>query len=234
MNKKELYAQSGVAMTCRSFKEYEEMFELDVATLAKKAILDIAAGASSFTSELNQRGCNAIAADPMYRLSTEEINILGEEEMRIASQKLSKSENLFVWDYYQNLENHERIRKMSLKQFIASYKNDKSKTMYVPANLPRLPFEKDVFSSVFCNHFLFLYEAQFDYTFHLKAMKELIRVTQRNGSIYVYPLVGFNDEVYSHLKELIQEVEKTGASVEMIETAFRFLPSATHFLKITK
>lgn len=234
MNKKELYAQSGVAMTCRSYAEYEDMFMLRDELLAKESVLDIAGGASSFTAELHQRGCKAIAADPLYRLSTQEISTLGEEEMKIAAHKLSKNENLFVWNYYHNLEHHEDIRKHSLNQFLASYKNDKNKTTYVPTSLPSLPFDNDKFSLVLCNHFLFLYEAQFDYTFHLEAIEELIRVTEKGGSVCIYPLVGFNDDVYPRLDELIQKINKTGASAETVETNFRFLPSATHFLKITK
>jgi hypothetical protein len=51
MNKmSEFYEQVGVAMTCRSFTEYEKMFVLKKEDLDQGSILDIAAGAASFTA----------------------------------------------------------------------------------------------------------------------------------------------------------------------------------------
>lgn len=234
MIKTELYAQSGVAMTCRSYEEYEEMFMLEQNLLGKGFILDIASGASSFTAELNQRGYKAIAVDPLYKLSSEEIGSLGRKEIKIASQKLSKNENLFVWNYYNSKEHHDEIRNRSLNQFLDSYRRDKNKEKYIPATLPSLPFDNDTFSLVFCNHFLFLYQEQFDYKFHLEAIKEMIRVTKKGGLVCIYPLVGFKDEIYPYLDELIKTLNKIGVIAEIDETNFRFLPSAIHFLKIHK
>jgi hypothetical protein len=114
-------------MTCRSYEEYQEMFMLEQDFLGKGTILDIASGASSFTAELNQRGFKAMAVDPLYKLSIEEIGSLGRKEIKIASQKLSQNENLFVWNYYNSLEHHDDIRNCSLNQFINSYKRDEKK-----------------------------------------------------------------------------------------------------------
>jgi SAM-dependent methyltransferase len=234
MNQIELYAQTGVAMTCRSYQEYEQMFMLDQDLISKGLVLDVASGASSFTAELNRRGYSAVAVDPLYRLSSEEIGELGQTEINTAIRKLSEKENLFVWDYYDSLENHLKIRNHSLNHFLKAYERDINKEKYIPAELPSIPFGNDVFSLVLCNHFLFLYQEQFDYQFHLNAIEELIRVTKKGGTICIYPLVGFKDEVYPELNELIKSLNKNGVTAEMVETKFRFLPSATHFLKINK
>jgi len=234
MSKTELYTQTGVAMTCRSYEEYQEMFMLEQHVFGEGKILDIASGASSFTAELNKRGYNAIAVDPLYHLSSEEIGTLGKNEMNIASHKLSQNENLFVWNYYKNLEHHDEIRNRSFKQFINSYKSDENKDQYIPAKLPNLPFDDGTFSHVFCNHFLFLYQAQYDFQFHLAAIQEMVRITKKGGSIFIYPLVGFKDELYPHLEELIEVLNADGVQSNTKETNFRFLPSATHFLKIDK
>ncbi len=45
------YEQIGVAMTCRSYEEYERMFACDFGGSKLGAILDIAGGASSFTAD---------------------------------------------------------------------------------------------------------------------------------------------------------------------------------------
>ena len=234
MCKTELYAQSGVAMTCRSYQEYKEMFMLKEGLLSNGRILDIASGASSFTAELNQKGYEAIAVDPLYTLTSEEMYDLGKKEIKIASQKLSQNENLFIWNDYKSLKHHDEIRERSLNQFIESYREDNNKEKYISATLPFLPFDNDTFSLVFCNHFLFLYREQFDYKFHLDAINEMIRITQKGGSILIYPLVDFKDGIYLHLNKLIDDISEIGINIKINKTEFRFLPSATNFLTIEK
>lgn len=234
MCKTELYAQSGVAMTCRSYQEYKEMFMLKEGLLRNGRILDIASGASSLTAELNQKGYEAIAVDPLYTLTSEEIYDLGKKGIKIASQKLSQNENLFIWDNYKSLKHHDEIRERSLNQFIESYREDNNKEKYISATLPFLPFDNDTFSLVFCNHFLFLYREQFDYKFHLDAINEMIRITQKGGSILIYPLVDFKDGIYLHLNKLIDDISEIGINIKINKTEFRFLPSATNFLTIEK
>lgn len=234
MNNKELYAQQGVAMTCRSFEEYQSMFMLDEVMLAAGKILDIAAGASSFTAECIHRGYEATAFDPLYTLSSEQIYEFGKQQHHIASEKLSSKKDAFVWSYYKGLQEHDNIRELSLEKFIESYKNDTSKETYVNGRLPTLPFQDDMFSCVVCNHFLFLYQEQFDYSFHVAAIKEMIRVTKKGGIILLYPLVGFKDELYPHLDHLQQELRHMGVDVSIRSTPFRFLPSADGMLAIHK
>ncbi|MCR8660076.1 class I SAM-dependent methyltransferase [Paenibacillus endoradicis] len=234
MNNKELYAQQGVAMTCRSFEEYQSMFMLDKATLAKGKILDIAAGASSFTAECIHRGYDAMACDPLYKLNSEQIYEFGQQQLLIASEKLSSKKEAFVWNYYHDIQQHDDIREHSLDKFIESYKNDMDREVYVNAMLPNLPFQDDMFSCVICNHFLFLYQEQFDYSFHLAAIKEMIRVTKKGGIILLYPLVGFKDELYPHLDNLQQELSQMCVNVSIRTTEFRFLPSADGMLAILK
>lgn len=234
MSKEEFYEQMGVAMTCRSFKEYEEMFMLEEYLLKKGKILDVASGGSSFVAELTKKEYDAIAADPLYRLSAEEMNTFGSKEIEIATQKLEKVEHLYDWDTYESLDLHNKIRFDSFQQFIDSYKQDVKKEKYIPASLPSLPFKEDTFSLILCNHFLFLYQEQFDYTFHLEAIKEMIRVTQEGGVIRIYPIVDFKYQIYPHLDELIETLNTVGVRAKIQETKFRFLPSAHHYLQIDK
>jgi SAM-dependent methyltransferase len=234
MSKTEYYEQIGVAMTCRSFKEYVEMFMLDEHLLKKGRVLDVASGASSFVAELSKRGYDSVAVDPLYRLSLEEMTTHGNKEIEVATQKLEKIKDRFVWDSYKSLEAHNQIRKNSFQQFLESYKMDARKETYIPGALPALPFEDETFSLVLCNHFLFLYQEQFDYDFHIQALKELIRITQKGGMIRIYPLVGFKNESYPYLENLMKVVGSECTEIELIRTNFRFIPSATHFLTIKK
>jgi SAM-dependent methyltransferase len=231
MNKTEYYEQLGVAMTCRSFNEYKEMFMLDEHLLNKGKVLDVASGASSFVAELSKRGYDAVAVDPLYKLSLEEMNDLGNKEIEIATLKLDKIKDLFVWESYKSIESHNQIRINSFKQFLESYAKEEN---YISAALPSLPFDNETFSLILCNHFLFLYQEQFDYEFHLKAINELIRITKKGGVIRIYPLVGFKNESYPYLDKLIKTLSSNGVEIELTSTNFRFIPTATHFLNIKK
>src|SRR5690606_17147304 len=135
-------------------------------------ILDIAAGASSFTAECISRGYDATACDPLYKLSDDQIYEFGKQQLSIASEKLNSKKDAFNWNYYKDIETHDDIREHSLEKFIDSYRSDFDKEAYMNAMLPNLPFEDDTFSCIVCNHFLFLYQEQFDYSFHLAAIKE--------------------------------------------------------------
>nr|WP_295974949.1 methyltransferase domain-containing protein [uncultured Bacillus sp.] len=235
MSEAEFYEQhSGVAMTCRSYKEYEEMFMFDDCLFKKGRVLDAASGGSSFIAELTKKGYDAVAVDPLYRLSVEEMNAFGYQEIEIASQKLEKVKHIYEWVSYESLDMHNDIRRHSFQKFLESYKQDVKKEKYIAASLTSLPFENDTFSLVVCNHFLFLYQEQFDFNFHLKAIEEMIRVTKVGGSIRIYPLVDFKSQIYTHLDELIDAINTSHASAKIKETPFRFLPSAHHFLQIDK
>jgi SAM-dependent methyltransferase len=231
MSKTEYFEQLGVAMTCRSFNEYKEMFMLDEHLLNKGKVLDVASGASSFVAELSKRGYDAVAVDPLYKLSLEEMNEFGKKEIEIATQKLDKIKHLFVWESYKSIESHNQIRLNSFQQFLESYATEEN---YISAALPSLPFDNETFSLILCNHFLFLYQEQFDYEFHLKAINELIRITKKGGVIRIYPLVGFKNESYPYLDKLIKTLSNNGVEIELTSTNFRFIPTATHFLNIKK
>jgi hypothetical protein len=231
---KKSYEQQGVAMTCRSFMEYERMFMLEPQVLRKGPILDVAAGASGFTAESNARGYQARAVDPLYSLSASDIAERGKREIEEATRKLADVPHLYVSDFYGSMDNHRAIREISLARFVKDYQSFKDKGRYVEALLPDLPFPDDSFSLILCSHFLFLYEAQFDFDFHYRALKELIRICDKDGEVRVYPLVGFDGEPYREMDRLIDVLEQDGIRADFLETGFRFLSQATKVLRLQK
>jgi len=187
-----VYEQVGVAMTCRSFQEYVDMFSLPVEWMEKGPILDVGAGASSFTAEANQKGLSAVAVDPLYAMDPQAIYAKGKQEIVESTEKLSGLASAFHWDYYGSLDNHQKNREDSLERFIRAYIADEAKQTYIPGVLPRLPFADAQFSLVFGSHFLFLYHQQFDEAFHLRALTELVRVCRPGGQVRLYPTVGLD------------------------------------------
>ena len=227
------YEQVGVAMTCRSFREYVDMFVLAPESLPNP-ILDVAAGASSFTAEAHQRGLQAVAVDPLYSHAPETIYQRGMVEIESATAKLAKLAHVYNWNYYGSIQEHEQGRLSSLGTFCKDYEQDPGHVRYVAGNLPNLPFADDMFSLVLCSHFLFLYDEQFDLQFHLDALQDLVRVCKPGGEVLVYPLATFKREPYPQFEEIMSVLRADGRIVEQVPTAFRFLQGATHVLRISK
>lgn len=232
------YEQSDVAMTCRSFQEYADMFQLSTESLASGPVLDVASGASSFTAEASQMGIKAFAADPLYSMEPGAIYRQGKLEIQAATSKLSDLSHVYDWDYYGSLSEHEKIREHSLEVFIRDYAEDFAASSrdrrYFAGKLPSLPFEDGAFSLVLCSHFLFLYEEQFGLDFHLEALRELIRVCRRGGEIRIYPTVTLQRRTYPHLDYIMDFIESTRAGAGFVPTPFRFLKGAAHVFRISK
>lgn len=169
--------------------------------MARGSILDVAAGASSFTAEANRGEFQVCAADPLYCLDSKTIYVYGKKEIKESTEKLSKIARTFKWDYYGTLEKHRQNRERSLELFIQSYSEDSKKQHYVEGKLPRLPFANNRFSLVLNSHFLFLYHQQFDFEFDLKALRELIRVCRPGGEVRIYPIIVLNRDP-THMDQL--------------------------------
>jgi hypothetical protein len=229
-----VYPQEGVAMTCRSFQEYKDMFVLSAELLRSGRILDTAGGASSFTAEAVRRGLQSTAVDPMYSLTLEEMENRGKQEIEESTKKIAQMKDFFLWDYYGDINKHHAGRHKSLQLMLEDYAKEDAGVRYINASLPSLPFKDNSFRLILCSHFLFLYEQQFDAHFHLDALQELIRICQKGGEIRIYPLVNLKRESYSSMQPLIEQLQRLGTTVEQIHTNFCFLPGVSSVLRILK
>lgn len=234
MEQKRIYEQAGVAMTSRSYAEYEKMFMLHMNDLQGKRVLDVAGGASSFTTEARVRGIFAEAADPLYAKSPEAIEEHGMREIELVAAKMEKLQDVYDWTFYGSLLNHTAGRIEALNRFVKDFSCREGALRYHVAGLPSLPFERDTFDFVFCSHFLFLYEEQFDFAFHLEAVRELLRVCKPGGEVRIYPLLSFRTEEYSRLSDLINELSSAGHFVQKREASLPFLPNSHQYLGIMK
>lgn len=234
MSQNQEYPQMGVAMTCRSFQEYMDMFALDESHLQQGKIVDVAGGASSFIAEASTRGYNTVAADPQYALSPKHIEQAGRQEIENSTAKLAAIAHVFNWSYYHNLDNHRKLREKSLQMFADHYARPENRGHYVSAVLPTLPFADDSFGLVVCSHFLFLYHDQFDYDFHRNALLELARVCRPGGQIRLYPIVSLKWEPYPHLEQLLQVLQSKGMKTKFIPTKLPFAPNSMQVLCLEK
>lgn len=235
-NEPPLYAQAGVAMTCRSYAEYAAMFDfMEDSPLLKGPVLDVAGGASSFTAELCAMGIEAVAADPRYALSPEEMYLQAAEEIKISTEKLRAGTGHFDWAYYGSLQHHEQLRRQSLERFHRHYSSSAREQAYIPASLPVLPMADDRFAIVVCSHFLFLYGEQVNIDFHEQALRELIRVCRPGGEVRVYPLVRLPYfHPYAALDELLGRLSNTGVDISLEPSRLPFIPGSGTQLVIRK
>jgi ubiquinone/menaquinone biosynthesis C-methylase UbiE len=234
MSKDRFYQQTGVAMTCRSYDEYVRMFALAEHALRGLRILDAAGGASSFAAEAAVRGNAVTAVDPLYRMTPKEIGERGAQEIEVSTAKLAGLADRYCWDYYKSIDNHRALRERSLQRFLADYGAAQPAVTYVPALLPELPLDSNLFDLTLCSHFLFLYEEQFGYDFHYAAVRELLRVTKPGGEVRLYPLYNFRTERYSHLERLRRDIETEGVVSRLERSRLPFLPHSGELLVLRK
>lgn len=239
------YPQTGVAVTCRSYREYEAMFMLDEETLRRGRVLDVAAGASSFAAEAKAKGMDVTAADPRYAQPPESLLPDTAEEIAVSTAKLARLQDRFDWTFYGSLSLHRAIREQSMERFAADYRADFAEASraggqpgirraYVPALLPALPFADASFSLVLCSHFLFLYEEQFSPGFHRDAVLEMYRLLKPGGELRIYPLQTLRFTASSVLEDAWRALHTAGAAVERLPTGLPFIPGSTHLLRAVK
>lgn len=234
MEQKRVYEQIGVAMTSRSYAEYEKMFMLRTEELIGKRVLDVAGGASSFTTEARQLGIYSEAVDPLYEKSAEAIAEHGLREIELVAAKMEKLQDVYDWTYYGSVEKHKAGRIEGLKQFVVDFSSKDADSRYHVSCLPSLPFAEASFDLVLCSHFLFLYEEQFDFAFHQAAVSELLRLCKPGGEVRIYPLLNFQTVEYSRLSDLINELKVKGYFVQKREASLPFLPNSQYLLSIIK
>jgi hypothetical protein len=230
MEKKTVYDQVGVAVTCRSYEEYLAMFALTEEELLRGPVLDAASGASSFAASARLRGVDAAAVDPLFRMDTESMRLYTEGEMEEAEHKCAELAHVYDWSFYGSPEEHRVLRRRSLELFHEDFARPEAADRYVSAELPQLPFADRSFHTVLCSHFLFLYGEKFDYDVHRESLMELLRVCRPGGSVRVYPLLDLRWNPYPRLSELLADIRQKGYTVKLLKSGLPFIPKSTELL----
>jgi hypothetical protein len=214
----------------RTFEEYLQMFDLKVADLVGQRVLDCPAGACSFTAIANPLGGDVIAADIAYYYSTDELADKGIQDIAHAMSEMDKVQDNFVWNYFKSIADLTQARSKALNDHTKDRRQNPER--YVPVVLPDLPFNDEAFDLTLSAHFLFMYSDRLDYDFHLKTVKELMRVTRRE--LRIFPLVDLSCKRYEHLERLIADLVREGFAAEEIEVPYEFQKGAKQMLKIRR
>lgn len=226
--KKKFYIDK-IAFIGRSYDEYMKMFDLDLNYLMNKKILDCAAGASSFTSEISNMGLNGIATDILYDNETDVLEKKFKNDLLKVLKAFSGVDDLYVWDYFKTPNKLRNHRIYTYQTFMNHYRKEKH-SKYIKSELPKLPFKNSEFSLVLSSHFLFLYDDRLSYEFHKDSIQEMIRISKE---IRIFPLVGFDGMKSSFVDKIIQFCFYNGAKVQILKVPYEFMRGGNEMMKIS-
>lgn len=212
----------------RSLDEYVQMFALTESEL-KRSILGCSDGPAAFNASMTKAGHSVVSADPVYALTKGQIEERIEETFETVLAEVTKDRELFVWDRISSPEEMGRIRMEAMELFLKDYEAGKEEGRYVESSLPELPFDDGRFSLALCSHFLFLYSANLDREFHLRAIDELCRVA---GEIRIFPILDLNCSISPHLEPVIDHLKGQGYRTEIIKVDYEFQKGGDRLLKI--
>ena len=213
----------------RSFAEYREMFDLTPAVLSGQ-ILDCAAGPASFNAEMTRQGYTAIACDPLYQFSAEEIRqrISGTYETVIEGTR--RYQSAYVWDKIQSPEQLGQVRLAAMEQFLLDFPLGVATGRYQVAALPQLPFPSETFDLALCSHLLFTYSDHFSAAFHLDSIRELRRVAK---TVRIFPVLTLSGEMSPWLSPVMEQLREQNYSVELRTVPYEFQKGGNQMLAIS-
>lgn len=212
----------------RSYAEYLKFFNLDGNYLENRSVLDCAAGASSFTSHMNQLGYDSQAVDILYG---EEAQLLAKrcmEHLNILVDAISPLEDHFKWDFFRDVEGLRKHRCRACRDFINDYQKNKNNS-YIKADITRLPFKDNSFDLVLCSHLLFIYDHRLNYEFHLKSVQEMMRVAREE--VRLYPLVKHKKKKSGFVEKIINELSPR-ADIRLVEVDYEFRRGGNQMMQI--
>lgn len=212
----------------RTYEEYMHMFNLQLADLEGRRILDCPAGACSFTAIANRLGIQVTAADIAYTFNHEQLRQKGLQDIEHAMIKMMQVQHNYVWDMFTSIE----ALKSHRLQALSDSTTDRAAfpDRYVTATLPVLPFEDKQFDVTLSAHFLFTYADRLDFDFHMQVINELIRVTREE--IRIFPLVDLAGNRYEQLNEIMLLLENQGCRIEEEIVPYEVQKGAKHMLKV--
>lgn len=223
---------SSVAFFGRSAAEYARFFPLDLDALRGRSVLDVAAGPSAFAAEAARRGVRVTAVDPLYGCPAAALAAhVRLDYARMEAQMRAKPER-FRLKSFASMEEAIAARRAAAEVFLADYEDGFLSGRYVGGALPRLPFADGAFEVVVCAHLLFVYEALFDFAFHVAACRELVRVSR--GEVRIHPVCGPDGRPYAELARLRAELASVGVDAEVVRVDYEFFRGSDTTLVLTR
>ena len=203
--------------SARSADEYLAMFDLDLGELRNRRVLDCPGGAASFTARCAQAGINAVAVDPAYVQPHTALVEHARAEARRGNAYVRANAEHYVWRFFSDADEHDRSRLAAVEQFADDLAA--APRRYVAGSLTTLPFADRHFDLALSSHLLFTYDDRLDVTFHLAAIRELLRVSDE---VRVFPLVGMTSRRSDFVPEVIHAMQGDRVDVLVQRVDYEF------------
>ncbi len=213
----------------RSFDEYVKMFNLTEKDF-QQPILSVADGPASFNAEGTKLGYRIMSVDPLYCFSAAQIKQRFDAVVDNIIYQVEASLDDWVWSYHRSPENLRKNRENAIQLFCQDFEKGKFEGRYQIGELPQLRYSDLAYNLGLCSHFLFLYSEQFDQTFHLDAIGEMLRVCQE---IRIFPLLNLDLKPSPHLEFVITTLTARGYHCEIQTVAYEFQRRGNRMLTIT-
>lgn len=217
----------------RSLEEYTRFFNLDPVAWRGRAVLDVAAGPSSFTAEACRKGIDAVAVDPLYGSDAAALAARVQGDYAAMFAQMRAKPRLFktrpgVNAYFSSIDEAEVDRRAAAQRFLTDYEAHFARGRYVGSSLPKLPFLDGAFDLVLCAHLLFTYAHRFDFAWHLAACRELARVSA--GEVRIHPVCGADGRRYAELDRLQRELLARGIPSRIVPVRYEFFAGSSSML----
>jgi hypothetical protein len=206
------------------------MFDLSEQDL-KLRIIGCGDGPASFNTEMFQLGHRVVSCDPLYQLTTsqiqERIDVTYENVMR----QTHENQRNFVWTRIKSPEELGKVRLAAMKKFLADFASGKRDGRYVTAELPDIPFQPDSYDLALCSHFLFLYSDILSLEFHQRAIEEMCRVA---CEARIFPLLNYNAKPSPFVEPLLKLLAAAGYNTSIETVPYEFQRGGNQMLRIRK
>ena len=220
----------GVVPWGRTFDEYRRMFTLSGDDLAGR-ILGCADGPASFNAEAHALGHRVVSCDPLYRLDEQQIRQRIEATSNQVLQQTRANVHEFVWTLFRSVDELGQVRMAAMNTFLADYEGGRRDGRYIEAELPGLPFADSSFDLAVCSHFLFLYSAQLDTDFHVRAIRELSRVA---AEVRIFPLLALGATPSAHVEPVRRRLNDAGLAVSVEPVDYEFQRGGNRLMRVRR
>ena len=217
-------------VSARSGDEYAAMFDLDLAALSGRRVLDCPGGVASFTADVSAIGGDVVAADPVYAGDPDDLVAHGHAETRRGNDYLRVEPDRYVWGpYFTDVDHHLRSRSAAVDRFAAHRRAAPDR--YVAASLPDLPFADDAFDLALSSHLLCTYDDRLDASLHAAAIVELLRVAPE---VRLFPTLSMRFERSAMVTVIAAAAERAGARLTVRRVAYEFQRGGDELLVATR
>ncbi|MBT9317440.1 SAM-dependent methyltransferase [Leptothoe spongobia] len=213
----------------RSFDEYVSMFNLMEPDL-QQSILSVADGPASFNAEGTRLGYRIKSVDPLYCFESSEIKQRFDAVVDNIISQIESTPNDWVWDYHRSPSNLRKNRETALYKFCQDFEHSNHDGRYEVGELPQLKYADSSYGLGLCSHFLFLYSDQFDQSFHLNSIREMLRLCRE---VRIFPLLSLNLQTSPHLESVMGTLRELGYRCEIQPVAYELQRNGNKMLKIT-